>query len=198
LAAYLDDRATKERSPVLRRFLRTISEICLNSFDETAGRIEYGREQAEAFLQDMYRDTKNRPRAANAFRRSRLAGGRKILSLLIELDPISGKASEEYPDSYPKEYRERVEKFSRNYIWRRITFTDMTALIARTGAESVDWVGTSMGGRIGMLLAAEANTPIRRLVINDAGPFVPRIGAHVGQSPVFDDLEGVEKYMREI
>jgi pimeloyl-ACP methyl ester carboxylesterase len=76
--------------------------------------------------------------------------------------------------------------------------TDMTALIARTGAESVDWVGTSMGGRIGMLLAAEANTPIRRLVINDAGPFVPRIGAHVGQSPLFDDLEGVEKYMREI
>jgi pimeloyl-ACP methyl ester carboxylesterase len=81
--------------------------------------------------------------------------------------------------------------------------TDMTALIARTGAESVDWVGTSMGGLIGMLLAAEANAPIRRLVINDAGPFVPlvalkRIGAYVGQSPVFDDLEAVEKHMREI
>jgi len=80
---------------------------------------------------------------------------------------------------------------------------DMTALIARTGAESVDWVGTSMGGLIGMLLAAEANTPIRRLVINDAGPFIPlvalkRIGAYVGQSPVFDDLEAVEKHMREI
>jgi pimeloyl-ACP methyl ester carboxylesterase len=81
--------------------------------------------------------------------------------------------------------------------------TDMTALIARTGAESVDWVGTSMGGLIGMLLAAEANTPIRRLVINDAGPFIPlialkRVGVYVGQSPVFDDLECVEKYMREI
>jgi pimeloyl-ACP methyl ester carboxylesterase len=76
--------------------------------------------------------------------------------------------------------------------------TDMTTLIARTGAESVDWVGTSMGGRIGMMLAAEANTPIRRLVINDAGPFIPRIGAHVAQSPVFDDFEGVEKHMREI
>jgi pimeloyl-ACP methyl ester carboxylesterase len=81
--------------------------------------------------------------------------------------------------------------------------TDMTALIARTGAESVDWVGTSMGGHIGMLLAAEANTPIRRLVINDIGPFIPlvairRIGAYVGQSPVFDDFEGVEKYMREM
>ena len=60
-----------------------------------------------------------------------------------------------------------------------------------------------MGGHIGMLLAAEANTPIRRLVINDTGPFIPlirlkRIGAYVGQSPVFDDLEGVEKHMREM
>jgi pimeloyl-ACP methyl ester carboxylesterase len=76
-------------------------------------------------------------------------------------------------------------------------------LIARTGAESVDWVGTSMGGLIGMLLAAEVNTPIRRLVINDAGPFIPlvalkHIGAYVGLSPVFDDLEAVEKHMREI
>jgi pimeloyl-ACP methyl ester carboxylesterase len=81
--------------------------------------------------------------------------------------------------------------------------TDMTALIARTGAESVDWVGTSMGGLIGIMLAAEVNTPIRRLVINDAGPFIPlialkRIGAYVGQSLVFDGLEGVEKHMREI
>jgi pimeloyl-ACP methyl ester carboxylesterase len=79
----------------------------------------------------------------------------------------------------------------------------MTGLIARTGAESVDWVGTSMGGLIGMLLAAQANTPVRRLVINDVGPFLPlialkRIGAYVRQSPVFEDLEGVEKYMREI
>ena len=46
---------------------------------------------------------------------------REVLSLLIELDPISGKESEQYLDAYPKEYRERVEKFSRNYIWRKIT-----------------------------------------------------------------------------
>jgi pimeloyl-ACP methyl ester carboxylesterase len=81
--------------------------------------------------------------------------------------------------------------------------TDMTALIARTGADSVDWVGTSMGGLIGMLLAAEANTPIRRLVINDVGPSIPlaaltRIAAYLERSPLFDDLEGVEKYIREI
>ena len=46
---------------------------------------------------------------------------REVLFLLIEVDPNSGKESEQYPDSYPKEYRERVEIFSRNYIWRKIT-----------------------------------------------------------------------------
>ena len=80
---------------------------------------------------------------------------------------------------------------------------DMTALIARSGADSVDWVGTSMGGLIGMLLAAEANTPIRRLVINDIGPYMPlaalkRIAVYLERSPLFDDLEGLEKYLREI
>ena len=47
--------------------------------------------------------------------------GREVLFVLIEVDPISGKESERYPDAYPKEYRQRVEKFSRNYIWRKIT-----------------------------------------------------------------------------
>ena len=47
---------------------------------------------------------------------------------------------------------------------------DMTALLARTGASNVGWVGTSMGGVLGMFLAAEPNTPIRRLFINDIGP----------------------------
>ena len=47
--------------------------------------------------------------------------GPEVLSLLVEIDPISGKVSDEYPDTYAKEYRERVENFSRNYIWRRIT-----------------------------------------------------------------------------
>ena len=40
------------------------------------------------------------------------------------------------------------------------------------GDATVDWVGTSMGGLIGMLLAAQPRSPIRRLVLNDVGPFV--------------------------
>jgi pimeloyl-ACP methyl ester carboxylesterase len=71
---------------------------------------------------------------------------------------------------------------------------DMTALIARTGAREVHWVGTSMGGIIGMLLAAQKNTPITRFVINDVGPFIPkeslsRISMYVGKSPAFADVD---------
>jgi len=81
--------------------------------------------------------------------------------------------------------------------------TDMTALIARLDCEAVDWVGTSMGGLIGMMLAALPNTPIRRLVLNDIGPFVPRqairrIADYVGKDPVFAELAGLEAYLRQV
>jgi pimeloyl-ACP methyl ester carboxylesterase len=57
---------------------------------------------------------------------------------------------------------------------------DMTALIARLGVSEVDWIGTSLGGLTGMVVAAQKHAPIRRLVINDIGPFLP--------SPVLDRL----------
>jgi pimeloyl-ACP methyl ester carboxylesterase len=80
---------------------------------------------------------------------------------------------------------------------------DMTAFIAQCGAPVIDWVGTSMGGIIGMLLAAQENAPIRRLVVNDVGPFIPlaalkRIATYVGSPSEFADKKGVEKYFREI
>jgi len=80
---------------------------------------------------------------------------------------------------------------------------DMAAMIARLGVSEVDWIGTSMGGLIGMMLAAQPNSPIRRLVLNDVGPFIPkasleRIGEYVGGKPHFEDVEGVEEYLREV
>lgn len=67
----------------------------------------------------------------------------------------------------------------------------------------VDWVGTSMGGLIGMMVAARENSPIRRLVINDIGPLIPaaalvRIGEYVGRDPRFDSLEAFEAHLRAI
>jgi pimeloyl-ACP methyl ester carboxylesterase len=80
---------------------------------------------------------------------------------------------------------------------------DMAALIARLGSETVDWVGTSMGGLIGMILAAQPNAPIRHLVLNDIGPLVPKAGverlaAYVGKDPRFPSLDAAIAYMREV
>lgn len=80
---------------------------------------------------------------------------------------------------------------------------DMGALIARLGSGEVDWVGTSMGGIIGMILAAQPNTPIRRLVMNDVGYLVPRkalqrLASYVGKDPHFADLAQLETYLRQI
>ncbi len=78
---------------------------------------------------------------------------------------------------------------------------DMTALIARSGARTVDWIGTSMGGIIGMLMASHVDTPVNRMVINDVGPFIPkaaleRIKQYVGEDISFDSLDEAENYMR--
>jgi pimeloyl-ACP methyl ester carboxylesterase len=80
---------------------------------------------------------------------------------------------------------------------------DMTVLIGRLNAEAVDWVGTSMGGFIGMFMAANVNSPIRRLVLNDIGPFVPkqgieRLATYVGREPLFADVNEAVAYTREV
>lgn len=84
---------------------------------------------------------------------------------------------------------------------------DMTALIARATAggkrRRIDWVGTSMGGIIGMLLASRPNSPIGKLVVNDVGTVIPRaalerIGAYVGKDPRFKTLEEMEAAVRLI
>ena len=78
---------------------------------------------------------------------------------------------------------------------------DMVTLIARLGAEEVHWVGTSMGGLIGMGVAALSDTPITRLVLNDVGPVLTfaslaRIGTYVGKDPVFPSIEAAELFVR--
>ena len=80
---------------------------------------------------------------------------------------------------------------------------DAAALIARLGSAQVDIVGTSMGGLIGMMLAAQPGNPIRRLVINDVGPFIPkaalrRILDYFGEDPRFADLAEAEAYHRRV
>jgi pimeloyl-ACP methyl ester carboxylesterase len=80
---------------------------------------------------------------------------------------------------------------------------DMAALIARLNVDQVDWLGVSLGGLMGMMLAAQPKTPIRKLILDDIGGYVgvealQRIAGYVGQDPSFADRAGLEAYMREV
>jgi pimeloyl-ACP methyl ester carboxylesterase len=73
---------------------------------------------------------------------------------------------------------------------------------ASEGPAQIDWVGTSMGGLIGMLLAAKRGTPIRRLVLNDVGAFIPwsalyRLKGYVAGGGAFRSADEVEAYLRD-
>lgn len=79
----------------------------------------------------------------------------------------------------------------------------LQALQARTGFSQCDWVGTSMGGLIGMMLAAQPGSPLQKLVMNDVGPFIPysaleRLGRYVGKAPLFSNVEEAEQYLRVV
>lgn len=78
--------------------------------------------------------------------------------------------------------------------------SDMATLLARLDVDQVDWVGTSMGGIIGICLAALPNSPIRSMVLNDIGCFIgkeslQRIAQYVGEHH-FSSLAELEQYMR--
>ena len=78
---------------------------------------------------------------------------------------------------------------------------DIATLIASLHAETVDWLGTSMGGIIGMIMASLPGTPVRKLAMNDVGLLIPkaslvRIGEYVGREATYDSLDALESAMR--
>jgi pimeloyl-ACP methyl ester carboxylesterase len=80
---------------------------------------------------------------------------------------------------------------------------DITALIARLDVERVHWIGTSMGGLIGMFMASVPNAPLASLFMNDVGPIIPkealqRIADYVGLENRFSSLESFERNMRKV
>jgi pimeloyl-ACP methyl ester carboxylesterase len=78
------------------------------------------------------------------------------------------------------------------------------SLADQLGLDAFHWLGTSMGGAIGLALAAGAlRGRIRRLVLNDIGPqlgeaAVARIRAYAGNPPQFERLSELEAYFRTV
>lgn len=114
------------------------------------------------------------------------AGGRRVICPDLPGRGRSGRISD--PDSYS------LPQYC----------ADMNALVAHLRVREVDWVGTSLGGLIGMVMAGFSGSIVRKLVINDIGPFVSstglrRIGDYIARMPGgFATIEDGERYFREV
>lgn len=80
---------------------------------------------------------------------------------------------------------------------------DLTAVMAANGGGAFDWVGTSLGGLCGIVMAGLPNSPIRRLVINDVAPEVPRaalrrVASYLSEPLRFADYDATEAHLREV
>lgn len=83
--------------------------------------------------------------------------------------------------------------------------SDLMALLAHldlTEPKSVDWLGISLGGLLGIRLAGMDGTPIRRMILNDVGPEVPQsaldfIHQVISQKYVFNTIDDMEERMRQ-
>lgn len=76
-------------------------------------------------------------------------------------------------------------------------------LCDQLGIEQFNWVGTSMGGLIGMVVAAIAPVRVQKLVLNDVGPAVPmaaveRIRTYAGSQPTFKSVSELEAWLRQV
>ena len=97
-----------------------------------------------------------------------------------------------------------------DYDYYPLYLSDAMALVAHIQAQyqskiTLDWVGISMGGLIGMILAIQPNLPftINKLVLSDIGPLIPavalkRIADYVGKDPRFSSFEEFKQYMKMI
>lgn len=81
---------------------------------------------------------------------------------------------------------------------------DSMAILASLGGGQVNWLGTSMGGLLGMMLAAEPKTPIRRLIMNDVGAAaVPQeareyIATYAAANPAFSTIDELADYLGKV
>jgi len=80
---------------------------------------------------------------------------------------------------------------------------DVVTLLARLDAQTVHWVGTSMGGLIGLGLASLKGSPVSRLVLNDVGPAIrfeaiQRIGSYLGAPLRWNSVDEAADYLWSI
>jgi len=88
-------------------------------------------------------------------------------------------------------------------LYEPMTYVTALGFLLASLGRPVQWIGTSLGGICGMLIAAMPGQPIRRMVLNDIGPFIPsaalsRIRTYIGRSHSFESLWALEQHLRTV
>jgi pimeloyl-ACP methyl ester carboxylesterase len=87
------------------------------------------------------------------------------------------------------------------------TFTqymnDMVSFLSRINAKKIHWLGTSIGGIVGMMLAAQPGSPIKSLILNDVGMIVPsmslhRVGTYARNNKGFASFDAAKSYFQTV
>ncbi len=100
--------------------------------------------------------------------------------------------------------RGRSEWLPRGDLYQPPIYVQALAHLLAAIGRKVMWVGTSLGGICGMMIAAASGQPITRMVLNDIGPHIPksaldRIREYLTAAPEsFADLAALEAYLRRV
>src|SRR5690606_4867934 len=123
-----------------------------------------------------------------------------------DFDEAAAALSDTYfvicPDTLGRGLSSWAHDFTRDYSYAVFGDTAL-GILDHYGIGELRWVGTSMGGRIGVTLAAaRLRGRISHLVVNDIGPDIPeagtgRIASYVGNPPVYDTVAELEQWLRK-
>lgn len=122
-----------------------------------------------------------------------------------DFDRLARALRDEYRVVCPDVVGRGISDWLRNpaYYANAQYVADMVTLIARLDVEKVSYLGTSMGGLIGIGLAGLSESPVRRLVLNDVGTRVDPVGAariaeYIGKPVRFASLDEAVRYIGSI
>ncbi len=85
----------------------------------------------------------------------------------------------------------------------QVYLKETSLFLEKLAIKQAFWLGSSMGGIIGMVLAGLSPKTFKGLILNDIGPFIPgntlaKIGKYAKQTPVFDDLLYAKQHLKMI
>lgn len=122
-----------------------------------------------------------------------------------DFDPLAEALAERYHVICPDlPGRGASDWLSEGRLYQPLSYVAALGHLLAYLAKPVHWVGASLGGICGMMVAAAPHTPIRRLVLNDIGSRIPaaslsRIREYMlHAAPRFPDMRALEAHLREV